>query len=145
MMAITRPMPAAAAGNPTAPIAAAQSGEKTTPPILKPLYAIARAAWRPWANHGDTIALIAATPIATQPAPLSRVAAKSRQGAVAIAQPNTPAARRTAPALVTTGMPKRRVSAGRLATTAAPTRKRVVTAVEIKASGQPVLSWTACK
>src|SRR5258707_15632132 len=95
------PFAAAAEGNPTRPMAAAQSGEKITPPILPPLYAIASAAGRSLMNHGATIALIAATPIVIQPAPLRSVAAKSCQGTAAMDQPYTPSARSTAPAFVT--------------------------------------------
>jgi len=88
-------------------IAPTQSGEKTTPPTLAPLYAIESAAGLR-ENQGETITLTAAAPIAAQPAPLSSVAIKSCQGAVALAQAKTPTANRTAPALVTSATPKRR-------------------------------------
>src|SRR5438874_2292796 len=99
------PMAAAAAGNPNSAIAITQSGEKTTPPMLAPLYAIESAAGRARTNQGETIALTAAPPVAAQPAPLNKVAAKSCQGAAATAQPSTPRPVASAAALVTVAMP----------------------------------------
>jgi hypothetical protein len=46
---------------------ATQKGEKITPPILPPFYAMARAAGRARTNQGEAIALIAAALIAPQP------------------------------------------------------------------------------
>src|SRR5438477_8918506 len=74
-------------GNPSMPIAATQSGEKITPPMLPPLYAMARAVGRARTNQGETIALTAAALIAPQPAPLNTLAIKSFQGAGGVAQP----------------------------------------------------------
>ena len=88
--AMTIPIAAAAVGNPSAPIAITHSGEKMTPPMLPPLYAIASAAGRVRTNQGETSILMAAALIAPQPAPLSKVDAKSCQGAAATAQPKTP-------------------------------------------------------
>ena len=65
---VTAPIAAAAAGNPSMLIAPTQSGEKTTPPTLAPLYAIESAAGLR-ENQGETITLTAAAPIAAQPAP----------------------------------------------------------------------------
>ena len=76
----------------------------------------------------------------TQPAPLRTDAAKSCHGASARAQPQMPIASSVAPAFVTAGTPKRWYSSGRFATTIDPTRKWAVTAVEIRASGQPCRS-----
>ncbi len=69
---------------------------------------MASAAGRRRENHGAMMALTAAAPIATQPAPLKSVAAKSCQGCAATAQPQIPSASAMAPALVTAGRPKRR-------------------------------------
>src|SRR5689334_13964011 len=77
---ITTPTEIAATGNPPQPISATHRGEKITPPMLAPLYAVDRAAGRSRSNQGDTIALMPAAPSATQPAPLNSVAAKSCQG-----------------------------------------------------------------
>jgi hypothetical protein len=68
---------------------------------------MANAAGRVRTNHGETIALMAAAPIAAQPAPLSSVAPKSCQGSTARAQPAMPAASDSTPSLVTAGTPKR--------------------------------------
>ncbi len=106
---------------------------------------MASAAGRSRMNQGDTMALMAAAPVAAHPAPLKTVATKSCQGDAAAAQPRTPTARDSAPALVTAGMPKRRYSAGRFATMAAPTRKCTVTAAETSASGQPRVARTASR
>src|SRR5436190_23549806 len=95
-------------GNPSIPIAATKKGKKITPPILPPLYAMARAVGRARTNQGETIALTAAALIAPQPAPLNTLATKSCQGAAAVAQPRTPVARQSAPAFVTVAAPKRR-------------------------------------
>src|SRR5215510_5187212 len=103
---ITSPMLAAAHGKPSNAMAATQSGEKTTPPMLEPLYAAARAAGRARTNHGATSALTAAAPIVTQPVPLRKVATKSCHGSQASAHPATPAASAIEPALVTFGTPK---------------------------------------
>ena len=84
------------------------SGEKTTPPMLAPLYAVASAAGRRRTNQGETISLTATPPIAAQPAPLGNVAAKSCHGAAASDQPMTPSASISAPALVTVARPSRR-------------------------------------
>ena len=54
-------------------------------------------------NQGETTALTATPPIAAQPAPLTSVAANSCHGAAAIAQPQTPADKRTAATMVTPG------------------------------------------
>ena len=54
------------------------------------------------------MALIAAPPVVAQPAPLSKVAAKSCQGCSAAVQPKMPKAARSAPARVTAGTPQRR-------------------------------------
>ena len=62
---------------------------------------MASAAGRVRTNQGDTMALMAAAPMAAQPAPLKIVAAKSCHGDVAAAQPRTPIASDSAPALVT--------------------------------------------
>src|SRR5271163_1779284 len=67
---MTMPIAAAASGNPCTLMPATQSGEKTTPPMLAPLYAMDSAAGRVRTNHGETIALTAVAPIAAQPAPL---------------------------------------------------------------------------
>src|SRR5215468_5045490 len=135
----------AADGNPSNPMAATQSGEKTTPPMLDPLYADASAAGRLRTNHGATIALTAAAPMVTQPPPLNSVATKSCHGSCASAQPVTPIASVSEPALVTRAKPKRRYSLGRLAMTIAPNRKWTVTAVETSVSDQPRDSCTACR
>jgi hypothetical protein len=54
------------------------------------------------------MAFTAAAPIATQPAPLRKVAAISCHGSRATAQPTMPTANKTAPALDTFGRPNRR-------------------------------------
>ena len=113
--------------------------------MLAPLWAMDSAAGRVRTNHGETISLTAAAPIAAQLAPLNSVATKSCQGAVALAQPTTPTAKKIEPAFVAAGTPKRIWSVGKLATTTAPMTKCVVTAVEIKATGQPLFSWIVCK
>jgi hypothetical protein len=82
----------AAQENPSVPIAATQKGGKITPPILPPLYAMARAAGRTRTNQGKAIALTAAALIAPQPAQLNPLATKGCQGAVEVAQPRIPAA-----------------------------------------------------
>jgi len=110
----------AADGNPSNPMAATQSGEKTKPPMLDPLYADASAAGRLRTNHGATIALTAAAPMVTHPPPLNSVATKSCHGSCASAQPATPIASASEPALVTRAKPKQRYSLGRLAMTIAP-------------------------
>ena len=135
----------AAQGKPSSPIAATQSGEKTTPPMLDPLYADASAAGRLRTNHGATIALTAAAPMVTQPPPLNSVAIKSCHRSCASAQPATPIASASEPALVTRTRPKRAYSLGRLAITIAPNRKWTVTAVEITLSDQPRDWCTACR
>jgi hypothetical protein len=101
------PIAAAVSGKPSTLMPATQSGEKTTPPMLAPLYAMDSAAGRVRTNHGETTALTGAAPIAAQPAPLKSVATKSCQGAVALAQPRMPTAKEIAPAFVATGTPKR--------------------------------------
>src|SRR5687768_993899 len=101
---------------------------------------MASAAGRERANHGETMALMAAALIAPQPAPLSAVAANSCQGIVAVAQPRMPTAIESAAALLTPAAPKRRCNAGSRAPTTAPTRKCTVTAVDTSASGQPLAS-----
>jgi hypothetical protein len=72
VITITAPIAVAAATKPTRPMSATHSGVKTRPPMLAPLYAVARAAGRARSNHGATIALTAAAPIATQPHPVRR-------------------------------------------------------------------------
>src|SRR6516162_560015 len=104
---MTIPIAAAAIGKPNRAMPPAQSGEKTTPPMLAPLYAMESAAGQVRTNQGEIMALTAAPPIAAQPAPLSSVTTKSCQGAAAHAQPKTPTAKSTAPTLVVLGMPKR--------------------------------------
>ncbi len=74
MATMPRPMMVAAIGNPPQPISATHNGEKMTPPMLAPLYAVLRAAGRFLTNQGDTIALTAAAPSAGQPAPERSVA-----------------------------------------------------------------------
>ena len=120
---MTRPIATAAFENPSEPIAATQSGEKITPPMLPPLYAMPSAAGRVCTNHGETIAFTAAALIAPQPVPLSTLATKSCQGVIAVAQPKTPAAKQSAPAFVTFAAPNRRWDAGKLAPVTAPMRK----------------------
>lgn len=105
--AMTTPIVAAASGKPSTLMPATQSGEKTTPPMLAPLYAMDSAARRVRTNHGETIALTGAAPIAAQPASLKSVETKSCQGAVALDQPRMPTAKEIAPAFVATGTPKR--------------------------------------
>jgi hypothetical protein len=139
------PMIPAAAGKPAQPISTTQSGESTTPPMLAPLKAVPSAAGRCRANHGATIALIAAAPVAAQPAPDSSVAANNCQGCSASAQPSTPAAALTAPARVTATRPKRRCSAASRDTTTAPARKWLVTAAEASQTGQPRPASSACR
>src|SRR6516225_4492128 len=58
----TVPIAVAAIGKPSELIAATQSGEKTMPPRLAPLYAMESAAGRLRANQGETIVLTAAAP-----------------------------------------------------------------------------------
>src|SRR5215469_13276680 len=137
---MTKLIAAAAIRNPAAPIAAIQRGEKITPPILAPLYAMPRAAGRLRTNQGETIALIAEALVAPQPAPLNKPATRSCQGVATVAQMRTPVAMQIDPAFVTVAVPKRRWSAGRFAATTAPMRKCTETAVEIRATGQPLVS-----
>ena len=113
------------------------------PPTLAPLNAIESAAGRFAANQGDTIALIAAAPSDTQPAPLNIVARKSCQGSRAAAQPTTPTERIAAPPIVVAGRPNALCSRGRFATMIAPVRKCSVTAVETRVTDQPRASCTA--
>jgi len=109
------------------------------------LYAVLSAAGRRRANQGDTIALIAAAPVAAQPKPLNSVAAKSCHGSRAKAQPRRPSAAATDAARVTATRPKRRCSVARLVTTTAPSRKWHVTAADTSDTGQPRASWIACR
>ena len=87
---------AAASGKPKQEIAATESGEKITPPMLAPLYAVASAAGRLRINQGETIAFTAAADIATQPAARQCVATKSCHGSAASAQPMIPTPRQIA-------------------------------------------------
>src|SRR5215469_12445662 len=137
---MTKLITAAACENPSNPIEPTQSGEKITPPILPPLYAMARAAGRERTNQGETIALTAAALIAPQPAPLNTPATKRCQGASALAHPRIPTARQIAPAFVAVAAPKRRYSAGKFALVTAPMRKWPVTLAEMNANGQPLVS-----
>jgi hypothetical protein len=104
-ISITVPMAVAAATKPTRPMRATHSAVNSRPPMLAPLYAVARAAGRARSNQGATIALTAAAPIATQPTPLRIAVARSCDGVVATAHPITPAARIRAPADVTRETP----------------------------------------
>src|SRR2546423_5527542 len=112
VMTVARPTTAAAAGNPINAIANTHSGEKIRPAKLAPLYAVPSATGRVRTNHGDTTAFTTTPPIAAQPAPLTKVAAKSCHGSRAIAQPQMPIASKAAAVTVTEGRPKRRDSAG---------------------------------
>ena len=103
------------------------------------------AAGRRRTNQGDTIALIAAAPVAAQPKPLNSVAAKSCHGSRAIAHPRIPSTAATAPARVSATNPKRRYNVARLATTTAPSRKWHVTAADTSDTGQLWASWIACR
>src|SRR5262245_55613222 len=98
---------AAALANPSMLIVATHNGEKITPPMLPPLYAVMSAAGRLHTNHGDTMLLRATGPIAAQPTPLSNAAKNNCHGALATAQPKVPSAREIAPDLVTIDSPKR--------------------------------------
>src|ERR1700722_1702991 len=88
-------------------------------------------------NQGDTMALIAAAPVAAQPKPVNSVAAKSCHGSRASAQPRKPSAAATDAARVTATKPKRRCRIAKLATTTAPSRKWHVTAAETSDTGHP--------
>jgi hypothetical protein len=63
---------------------ATQSGEKTIPPMLTPLYAMHSAARRVRTNHGETIALTGAAPITAQPASLKSVETNPRACTAAV-------------------------------------------------------------
>jgi hypothetical protein len=56
-------------------------------------------------NHGAMMALMAAAPIATQPAPLKNAATNNCHGSAATAQPQIPTESDSTPALVTAGSP----------------------------------------
>ena len=102
---ITRPTTAAALANPKVAIAATQRGEKITPPMLPPLYAMPSAAERERMNRAETMLLTATALMAPQPTPVSALTTKSCQGTVQVAQPTTPAARHSAATLVASGGP----------------------------------------
>src|SRR5262249_9482093 len=142
---VTAPTTAAAAGNPTSPIAATHSGEKITPPTLDPLYAHDRAAGRRRTNQGATSALTAAPLIVPQPHPLTTLAANSCHGCPATAQQTMPPASAADPKLVTRGNPKRRWRAGKFATTSAPANRCTVTAADTSGRDQPRAITTACR
>ncbi len=89
-------------------MAKTHSGEKTTPPMLAPLYAMPSAAGRIRTNQGETMPLIAAALVAPHPAPVSRLAAKNCHGAALTAQPTRPPARHSAAILVARAVPRRR-------------------------------------
>jgi hypothetical protein len=139
VITITVPIAVAAATKPTRPTSATHSGVKTSPSMLAPLYAVARAAGLARSNHGATIALTAAAPIATQPPPLRIAAAKSCTGVAAMAQPTTPPASVSTPADVTRETPNRRYSAGRFAITIAPTRNELALDIVVKLAAVLVL------
>ncbi len=91
------------------------------------------------------MALMAAAPIVTQPAPLSRAATNSCQGCAATAQPSVPSASAAAPTQVVSGKPQRACRRGRRATVSAPNMKWNVTAADTRGSDQPVRAATACR